>query len=207
MKARTTIAAWLCAVPLAFASPVTIEVKTPDGAPVPNAVVSVANGERLAAGFKFPGPASVTQRDLKFEPSVVVVAPGTNVAFPNFDTVSHHVYSFSPAKTFELKLYGKDETRTVNFPSPGIVAIGCNIHDSMTAHIYVADTPLTAMTDAQGRAVIDGAPDGALELLVWHASSGAPGQRLPVPVAAEARKNPVVAVLALRSPRRQSHSY
>jgi hypothetical protein len=90
------------------------------------------------------------------------------VAFPNHDPFRHHVYSFSPAKTFELKLYGHDETRTVRFDKTGVVALGCNIHDDMTAFIRVVDTPYAAKTEAAGEAVIRNLPAGAATLSVWR---------------------------------------
>jgi hypothetical protein len=90
------------------------------------------------------------------------------VGFPNKDKVRHHVYSFSSAKTFELKLYGQQEERTVTFDKAGVVALGCNIHDSMIGYIYVADTPFAAKTNAAGEAMIRGLPAGAGTLTVWH---------------------------------------
>ncbi|HET6942615.1 MAG TPA: methylamine utilization protein, partial [Sphingomicrobium sp.] len=85
------------------------------------------------------GTFSVSQRDMQFHPFVLVVPVGAKVSFPNLDPTRHHVYSFSPAKKFELKLFAKDQSRSVVFDKPGVVALGCNIHDAMTAFIYVAD--------------------------------------------------------------------
>jgi hypothetical protein len=108
------------------------------------------------------------QRQMQFRPFVLIVPVGGEVAFPNHDPFRHHVYSFSPAKTFELKLYGHDETRTVRFDKPGVVALGCNIHDDMSAFIRVVDTPFAAKTGTGGEAVIHNAPQGAAVLGVWH---------------------------------------
>ena len=76
------------------------------------------------------------------------------MSFPNLDPTKHHVYSFSPAKRFELKLFAKDQSRTVHFDKPGVVALGCNIHDQMSAFIVVTDSAWTARTNAQGMAVV-----------------------------------------------------
>jgi len=110
----------------------------------------------------------VEQRNMQFRPFVLIVPVGAEVAFPNHDPFQHHVYSFSPAKTFELKLYGHDETRRVRFDRVGVVSLGCNIHDDMTGFIRVVDTPYAAKTDAHGEAVIRGLPAGPEQLFVWH---------------------------------------
>jgi hypothetical protein len=93
---------------------------------------------------------------------------GAEVSFPNLDPVRHHVYSFSPAKTFELKLYSKGAAPTVRMDKPGVVAVGCNIHDNMVGFIRVVDAPFAAKTDAKGVAVIRSLPAGAATLTVWH---------------------------------------
>jgi len=99
---------------------------------------------------------------------VLIVPVGSTVSFPNKDKVRHHVYSFSAPKKFELKLYGRDETRSVTFDKPGAVSLGCNIHDGMIAFIFVSDTPFAAKTGADGSATVQDAPTGASTLLVWH---------------------------------------
>jgi plastocyanin len=153
----------------AQAADLRVLVTTPAGAPVANAVVMF---ERPGAPPPRPGdfdwPLVMEQRDLQFRPFVLIVPVGSEVAFPNHDTVRHHVYSFSPAKTFELRLYGQDETRVVRFDKPGVVALGCNIHDNMSAFVRVVDTPYAARTDARGEAVIADAPAGAGTLVAWH---------------------------------------
>ena len=79
----------------------------------------------------------VSQQNLQFHPFLTIVPVGADVSFPNLDPTKHHVYSFSPAKKFELKLFAKDQSRTVHFDKPGVVALGCNIHDQMSAFIVV----------------------------------------------------------------------
>ena len=100
------------------------------------------------------------------------------VAFPNRDTVRHQVYSFSPAHPFQLKLYSREESRTVRFDRVGVIALGCNIHDSMVAFIKVVDTPFAAKTDAMGVVVLHGLPAGAGMLKIWHPYLKATGNEL-----------------------------
>ena len=93
---------------------------------------------------------------------------GTSISFPNLDAVRHHVYSFSPAKPFELKLYIGTPAAPVVFDKPGVVVMGCNIHDPMVAYVVVSDTPWVGVSDAAGQVRIDGAPAGEYELEYWH---------------------------------------
>jgi plastocyanin len=156
-----------------LAGDVAVSAHTPQGLPIANAVVTI---EAPHAGpVRFSWPYRVAQQNLQFDPFVLIVPIGADVAFPNLDRVRHHVYSFSPAKTFELKLYGHDETRLVHFDKPGIVPLGCNIHDSMVAFIVVVDTPYAAKTDAAGEAVIRGVPAGEQTVRLWHPYLRAPG--------------------------------
>lgn len=158
----------------AGAADLKVTVRTPSGAPVPNAVVSAypASGDYKAHAS---GALTMVQADIAFSPYVLVVPVGSTVAFPNHDTVRHHVYSFSPAHRFELKLYGKEEKRTETFDKPGVVALGCNIHDRMAGYIDVVDTRYAVKTDAQGVAVLTGLPAGAVKLKTWHPLAKAPG--------------------------------
>lgn len=157
------------AVP-AVAGDVTVEVRNSAGQPVPNAVVMVRPNGGVAPGtpMKVSWPMIMAQQNVQFAPYVLIAPLGSVVSFPNKDKVRHHVYSFSTPKRFELKLYGKDESRTITFDKPGAVSLGCNIHDSMIAFIYVSDTPFAAKSGADGLAVVRGAPGGGATLLVWH---------------------------------------
>ncbi len=107
------------------------------------------------------------QQNHQFVPHVLVVRTGTAVTFPNSDNVSHHVYSFSPTKPFELGLYKGNVYPPVVFDKPGIVVVGCNIHDSMLGYIRVVDTPHFAVTNEQGVAVLDAVPSGNYAVDVW----------------------------------------
>jgi plastocyanin len=139
------------------------------GEPLADAVVTL----EPAAG-KLPvkplAGVRIAQAHRRFEPAVTVVTVGTPVLFPNEDTVRHHVYSFSPAKTFQLKLYSGVPHEPVVFDRPGVAVLGCNIHDQMVAWVVVVDTPLYARSGSGGRARLDAVPAGAYQLRAWHPS-------------------------------------
>lgn len=107
------------------------------------------------------------QRQKMFVPGVLAIRVNTLVRFPNSDDIRHHVYSFSPAKKFELRLYHGMTAEPVLFDKPGTVVLGCNIHDSMVAYIYVVETEYFAVADEQGKIRIN-APDGNYQLQVYH---------------------------------------
>ena len=110
----------------------------------------------------------ISQKALQFQPFVTLAPVGSTIAFKNEDTVLHHVFSFSKAKRFDLKLFGRDEPQAVTFENPGIVTVGCNIHDGMISHIFIADAPFAAQTDASGLVTLEGLPSGVGELMIWH---------------------------------------
>jgi hypothetical protein len=197
----------LLIAPLAVrAGDVQVSVRTPGGRPVANAVVTIEaphNGP-----IHFPWPYRMEQQNLQFDPFVLVVPEGADVAFPNLDTVRHHVYSFSPAKKFELKLYGRDETRVVRFERPGVIDLGCNIHDQMIAYIVVVDTPYAALTNAAGEAVIHGVAAGVRPMQVWQPYLKAPANTLNLSVDAPGEGTARQAVVAdLRPPPLRTENY
>jgi hypothetical protein len=97
------------------------------------------------------------------------VLVGSTVAFPNRDSVRHHVYSFSPAKRFELPLYAGMPSQPVLFDKAGVVVLGCNIHDWMVGYVYVSESPWFAKTGADGSTVIAELPPRRYVVRVWHA--------------------------------------
>ena len=181
--------------PLA-AAPLTLAVNGSDGKPLAGAVVAVVvKGESAIAP---PGTrVQVAQRDRRFEPPLTVIQTGTAVNFPNFDTVRHHVYSFSPIQKFEIKLYAGVPNAPLVFDQPGVATLGCNIHDRMTAWIVVVDTPHFARTDVDGTATLD-VPPGSHRLRAWHPALGETGtwaeQALVIGGAATARASVSVPV-------------
>ncbi|PIM54759.1 methylamine utilization protein [Roseateles chitinivorans] len=163
----------------------TIQVRDAAGTPVPNAAVAVelkGQPAKPAVGAS----ATLAQRDRQFQPQLLVVQTGTAVNFPNFDTVRHHVYSFSPTKKFELKLYSGTPAEPVVFDRPGVAQLGCNIHDRMSAHVVVVDTPLFGITDAKGEVTLN-LPPGEHRVRLWATRMGNAGPNSqPLVVAAGA---------------------
>jgi plastocyanin len=176
------ISAALALAPLpALAGDLTMTVRDASGAPVPDAVVMVYPAAGTPAGaIKFPWPYVVSQHDIMFDPLVLVVPVGADVAFPNNDKVRHHVYSFSAGNKFELKLYGHDASPSHVFKTAGVVALGCNIHDEMAAFIRVVDTPFAIKTGANGVAQIRGIPGGAATIRIWQPYMHVPKNEIAV---------------------------
>jgi plastocyanin len=167
-------AALLCTAAAAQATDLDVVVRSAKG-PVADAVVMVDTADKRPLPVRFGQPLTVTQHNLQFEPFVLLAPVGAEVSFPNADSVRHHVYSFSPPKIFELKLYGKEQARTVKFDKAGAVALGCNIHDQMVAFIKVVDTAYAAKTGPDGHAIIQGLPAGAATVRIWHPYMKTPG--------------------------------
>jgi plastocyanin len=151
----------------ALARPFTVAVSDRDGAPLTGVAIYF---EAVDSAVMPAGPAaaaSMDQVNLEFVPRLLVIQRGAEVDFPNSDTVSHHVYSFSAPKAFTLPLYKGEEHSPVRFEQPGVVILGCNIHDRMVGYILVVDTPYFAISDATGQAVVDGPPPGDYRLAAW----------------------------------------
>ena len=163
---------WLTGV--ASAGSLRVQVLDSAGKPLEGAVVSLVSDAARRAVRPLPEQ-EISQENKQFVPAVRVVTVGTLVRFPNRDSVRHHVYSFSPTKKFEIKLYAGTPAAPVRFDQPGVAVLGCNIHDQMVGWVVVLDTPYFAQTDAQGQALLEGMPAGAHQLRAWHA-------RLPVDV-------------------------
>lgn len=122
----------------------TVELKLTEarGAGVADAVVSLrpADGRPVPALTPLAG-VEVQQLRQELVPYVTAVTAGTVVSLPNNDTVEHHAYSLSPALKFDLPLYKPKSNKSLEFATPGVVTIGCNIHDWMIAYVVVLDTP------------------------------------------------------------------
>ena len=108
------------------------------------------------------------QKNRMFIPHVLAVQTGTAVRFPNSDDIRHHVYSFSPAKQFQLPLYKGTPANPEVFDKAGVVTLGCNIHDQMSAFIVIVDTPHFAITAANGRASLRDVGAGRYTLRIWY---------------------------------------
>ncbi|MES2047324.1 MAG: methylamine utilization protein [Pseudomonadota bacterium] len=149
-----------------FAASLTVIVTDATGKPVLDAVAYAEPELAMPAPKQFP-KVEIEQKGKKFLPMVSVVQTGTAILFPNNDTVRHHIYSFSPAKIFEQKLYSGVPEKPVVFDKPGTVVLGCNIHDFMLAYIYVVDTAYFAKTDVSGKLNLE-LPSGKYQLKLRH---------------------------------------
>ena len=181
MRAVPVLASALLLATPALAGTVTVQVRDAGGQPLAGAVVEID-----APGTPAPAPGGsyeIAQQDISFQPHLLIVPVGASVGFPNRDKVRHHVYSFSKAKRFNLKLYGREEQRAVLFDRPGVVALGCNIHDTMSGFVYVTPSRFTVQSDASGRAVLANVPEGRATVKVWHPTIRAPDNMLAQPLA------------------------
>lgn len=154
---------------LSYAAELIADIKNPDGSPVSSVVIyAIPN-------FEFEQPikserqiAEMVQVNKQFQPYILVIEKNTEVAFPNQDDIAHHVYSFSPAHSFELELYKDKNNQTELFDKVGTVDLGCNVHDWMLGYIKVVDTPFFALTDKFGKVRLRELPTGNYTVNVWH---------------------------------------
>ena len=145
---------------------VAITVQSSDGRTVSGAVISVRS--LGADGHSSPPVRAVMdQVNRAFEPDLLVIPVGSTVDFPNSDSVSHQIYSFSPAKRFQLPLYRGNPNPPVRFDQAGIVTLGCNIHDEMVAYLVITDAQYFGRTDATGSWSAS-MPPGKYRVSVWH---------------------------------------
>jgi plastocyanin len=179
------LGAWSGAAPPVGAADLVATVRDHQGQPIEDAVVSASPQSRPPTGPAKPGRASVDQVNREFVPHVKPIVVGTAVYFPNKDSIRHHVYSFSPAKTFDIPLYVGTPAEPVVFDRPGVVTIGCNIHDWMIGHIYVVETPHFGKTDATGRVRLANLPAGRYAAWLWHPRLDAPEESTGRSVAVE----------------------
>jgi plastocyanin len=193
---------WLTAG-AAMAASLTGQIRDGSGAPLADAVVTARPaGGRLAPPVDLrPVRMELDQKGREFIPHVLPVRVGTPVFFPNSDEIQHHVYSFSKAKRFEIKLYRGTPARPEVFDQPGVVAVGCNIHDWMLGYVYVTDAPYFARTDGQGRWELT-LPEGEYRLALWHPDAESAAESSASARAAD-RADPIQHTLVLK-PRRQS---
>ncbi len=184
MRSLILCALSLCLVPItAQAGTVAVHVVDAAGKPVSDAVITIYPTAGVPKRpIRFPWTNEVMQKNIAFNPRTLIVPVGATVAFPNQDKVRHHVYSFSKPARFELKLFGKDQTRSYTFTTPGAVALGCNIHDQMSGFIKVVDTPFAGKTNGSGDALIPAVTGGAARVIIWHPALRAKSNEIIVPV-------------------------
>jgi plastocyanin len=161
------LAGWLVS-PASRAAGLRATVTGEDGEPVQDAVVYALPLDENGRPVSQPTPMEIAQVDKEYVPYVTPVRVGTAVSFPNRDQIRHHVYSFSASKQFEIPLYKGTPRDPILFDKPGPVTLGCNIHDWMTAYVFVSESPYFALTHADGSAVMSDLPLGSYAVQVWH---------------------------------------
>ncbi|PKM27281.1 MAG: hypothetical protein CVV09_01930 [Gammaproteobacteria bacterium HGW-Gammaproteobacteria-13] len=160
---------------LAQAQTLEIVLLDNQGKPLSDAVLWIEPGPAQSQ----PATALMDQQKRQFSPYILPVQVGTTVSFPNSDPINHHVYSFSPAKRFELRLHQqKAAPQEMRFDQPGLVTLGCNIHDWMLGFILVLDTPWFAQTDKQGKARLQFDAAAGQTLQLWHPRIADPQEAL-----------------------------
>jgi len=158
---------WLaaCCGVYAQAGTLAVTVKQRNDKPLVGAVVTLEAPSLPPAA---PIAAIMDQVNLAFVPDVLVIPLHSKVQFPNSDAISHQVYSFSPARKFQLPLYRGKPYPPVLFDQPGVITLGCNIHDNMLAYIVVTSAPYFGRTGAEGDWTLPNVPAGQYSLRVWH---------------------------------------
>jgi plastocyanin len=184
MKTVQAVVAASATVAGAHAGSLQVTVLDKEGKPTPDAVVVLVPSVKGVAKNPPPLQAVINQEKMQFIPAVTVVSTGAKVRFINSDSWDHHVRMTAPglapigaAEGLALRLEGKSEGKppkstevTMDRPgASGATLLGCFIHGSMSGHIYVADSPWTIKTGADGTAMLDDVPDGAATVKVWHA--------------------------------------
>ncbi|RUO38709.1 hypothetical protein CWE13_03435 [Aliidiomarina shirensis] len=143
------------------------------------------------------------QVDRQFLPNVLVVATGDLVSFPNSDSIRHHVYSFSTARSFDIELYGNSETPTLDFPRSGLVVVGCNIHDQMIGYIVVSEEGKAFRSDSEGQMILTSDTANEDAWFAWHPWMAAAGFA-PVSLTTITRDEPMQ--FSIRAPEQKTES-
>jgi len=140
-------------------------VRLPPGGDSPRETVVYLDGR---IGVPTPAKVVIDQKETAFVPHVTGVVVGGTVEFLNSDAVLHNAFSTSAAKRFDLGMFGRGESRSVTFDTPGVIELRCNVHPKMRAFILVLDNNFFATPDEQGNFQISGIPAGRYKLRTWH---------------------------------------
>ncbi|MCC7375821.1 MAG: hypothetical protein IT581_14280 [Verrucomicrobiales bacterium] len=145
------------------------EIVSKGGVLAPNPPVAVVYLEGTFPRPAVPAVTNILQKDLTFVPALLPIQAGTKVEFPNEDNTYHNVFSYSPAKRFDLGRYRPEERPIPSqvFDVPGLVTLRCEIHEHMRAVVLVLDTPYFVTTDTAGRFRLAGLPAGKFKLSAW----------------------------------------
>ncbi len=178
----STALVFIASAALAFessAATIVAQVKDRNGNGVPNAVVYAIPVGGSAPVVKPGTSAQVEQVQMKYEPFVSIVQKGTQMRFPNKDRADHHVKVLSGPQLFEFQIYTRKEPTPVTLDKPGMLTLQCLLHNWMSAHIYVVDTPFFSKSSSTGSAIVQDLPAGEYEVHVTHPSVAFPGQMTP----------------------------
>lgn len=118
------------------------------------------------------GTAVMQQKDRRFVPDLLVIPAGSTVSLPNEDAIFHNVFSLSKPKSFDLGNYTKGQTRSLQFPNPGIVFVNCHLHPNMGAVIFVSPNRWSTRADESGQFQLSDVPPGDYTVVAWHKAVG-----------------------------------
>ncbi|MDI7776204.1 hypothetical protein [Asticcacaulis sp. EMRT-3] len=184
----------------AHAADLAVSIVDAGGKPVSDAVVTYTpDGGAVITAADRSAKFVMSQKDIQFHPFVLAIPQGATVNFPNYDRVNHHVYSFSAVLPFQFPLYSRGKSHSQTFTKTGTEALGCNIHDTMSAYIRVVATPYYATSDATGRIVLKNLPQGHGRLAVWHPLMDAPGQEVARAITISAANPPQAFTVSVRA--------
>ena len=185
-------AAWIGLVlmqsSMAYSTTLTVQVTDELNVPIENVAIYAesASGEILPKSIQ---SVDIAQKKRQFVPLVTVIQVGTEINFPNYDSVKHHVYSFSATQNFDLPLYSGKPSKPQLFDKLGTVVLGCNIHDQMIAYVQVVNTPYFGKTDANGKVKLTGINPGKYTLKAWHFKLPATAQVVAQPMSISGVEN------------------
>ncbi len=163
-------AGWAAAMG-APAAELTVTVTSVDGVPVEHAAVFLYAESDPSIRTDRPRIA-IDQQGQQFQPWVVAIPRGGEIVFSNHDEITHHVYSFSPAKRMSFRLRSGEQHAPMEMDETGVIVVGCNIHDWMVGYIHVSDAARSATTDEAGRVIFDDLPAGTWRASIWHPGIG-----------------------------------
>lgn len=161
----------LVSIASTHASEIRFNIQNNKGARMVDVAIALIPKEPISVPVN--SAAIIDQVNKEFTPRVSVVQKGSLVRFPNSDNIRHHVYSFSEANRFELKLYSGEPSKPISFDNEGIVVLGCNIHDWMVAYVVVVNSPYHIVQQANSETKLN-VPAGEYQLVLWHPILGAP---------------------------------
>ncbi len=160
---------FVLSVQAAAAAQLDVQLHDRHGQPVADAVISVTIQSASSDETRTPAQTKVIdQKNEQFDPYLEIFRPGDSVIFRNSDSTRHHVYSFSPSKTFEFVLASGEQSPPIILDKPGVIATGCNIHDSMITYLVVSDARWLGRSGKDGVVTIKDIPAGSYQLAVWH---------------------------------------